>query len=119
MSVAKPWMLASPAPSMSHSSGGFPGSAFSSTIGSADAVFENRTMPASAMRDARISRLDAVLRIAPPTYSQRTLELLTVHWSALSTKHRDPIRMLRVPAPAVNAGRLSDLDLITYLTVTR
>src|SRR6267143_1187576 len=32
MSVAKPWMLASPAPMMSHSVEGFPGRQFSATI---------------------------------------------------------------------------------------
>ena len=38
MSVAKPWMLESPAPEMSHSLAGFPVRQFSATIGLAGAA---------------------------------------------------------------------------------
>ena len=69
MSVAKPWMLGSPAPATSHSLAGFPGSAFSATI-----AFWARAMPAlrtsaHAATDRTPGRLPD--GVAPPPTERR------------------------------------------------
>src|SRR4051794_15895751 len=68
MSVAKPWMLSSPAPSMSHSDGGFPVCRFSQTTGlgaqvsAAAGAVSPTAPPASATTTARPNRIHTTRR---------------------------------------------------------
>jgi hypothetical protein len=76
MFVAKPWIVGSPMPSMSHSLGGLPGSAFSQTIGlEAGGVQVCPAAPLAPINKETVASID----------SARANHLLPVNTGALSS----------------------------------